>query len=458
MKLVTKAFVVACGIVQATFSFGEEGENAKRTVVNVNEGVMKPINIALNILDNDMISGQVLAVIKSDLQSTGLFRSIPSDAFLQKLTDLNQAPSFQSWKTINAQYLVNVQARNEGGKWGVSLVIYDVLAAAKIKEFAISGNSEEWRKAAHMAANAIYERIIGEQGYFDTKILYVSVNKSKRGRKIYRLAMMDQDGYNHQYLTSGNTTVLTPRFSRNGNEFSYFGYEEKIVNGRLVPISAKIYRYNINGRDKLWTPQFKGMTYAPRYSYDGGQLIFSLSEKTKSRRNASSIFKFDLTTRQLTRITDARAYCCIDTSPCFSPDGKYIVFNSDRGGSQQLYIMNSDGSNIRRLSFGRGRYATPVWSPRGDWIAFTKFGKDGFYIGIIRPDDVDGSTERMLASGYLVEGPTWSPNGRVVMYTEQDRARNDRICSVDITGYNKHVIKTPGGAIDPEWSGKIGLK
>jgi TolB protein len=185
------------------------------------------------------------------------------------------------------------------------------------------------------------------------------------------------------------------------------------------------------------------MTYAPRYSPDGNSLIFSLS-----RRGSSSIYTLDLASKQMTRLTKGN---CIDTSPCYSPDGKYVVFNSDRGGTQQLYIMNADGTDVRRLSFGKGRYATPVWSPRGDWIAFTKFGRDGFFIGVIRPD---GSGERMLASGYLVEGPTWSPNGRVVMFSHKDYARNEKIFSVDITGYNKHAIPTPMNAIDPEWAAR----
>ena len=205
-----------------------------------------------------------------------------------------------------------------------------------------------------------------------------------------------------------------------------------------------MYRYDLgNGRTELIS-RFKGMSYAPRYSPDGRKLVFSLSE-----RGSSSIYELELSNKLITRLTRGR---CIDTSPCYSPDGKQIVFNSDRGGAQQLYIMDADGSNVRRLSFSRGRYATPVWSPRGDWIAFTKFGSGGFYIGVIRPD---GSGERMLASGYLVEGPTWSPNGRVVMFSHQDYNKRNKIFSVDITGYNKHEIATPNEAIDPEWSANV---
>lgn len=429
-----------------------------RIVVNVDEGVMKPIKIALHVYDRSWsVKEKFLSVVENDLQSTGLFKAVPSAAFMQDLRGVDQTPTFPLWSTINAEYLMNAEIKLVDGKFSVEFVLYDVSSASKIRIFSVAGDRNEWRNIAHKIANAVYERIIGEAGYFDTKVLYVVTEKNKRGMKKYRLAIMDQDGYNHQYLTNGNTTVLTPRFSPNGNEFSFFSYREKLVNGRRIPLDAQIYRYNLRNKKMTRMLQLKGMNYAPRYSPDGKSLIFSLSEKTKRGRVVSSIFRYDISSKKLVRITDARRYVCIDTSPCYSPDGKYIVFNSDRGGNQQLYIMDADGSNIRRLSYGNGRYATPVWSPRGDWIAFTKFGKDGFFIGIIRPNDVSGSTERMIAAGYLVEGPTWAPNGRVVMYSQQDYARREKIYSVDITGHNKQLVKTPGNAVDPEWSMKLNL-
>ncbi|MDR1235876.1 MAG: Tol-Pal system beta propeller repeat protein TolB [Holosporaceae bacterium] len=413
-------------------------------VVNVNKGVMKPVNIALNLFDS---SGgwkdNFAKVITNDLQGTFLFRAIPSNAFMQVLAGSDKNPTFPLWKIISAQYLANLEINVNGSVLKISMVLYDILSETPVGNLTVSGDIRDWRKLAHIVSNNIYERVTGEVGYFDTKILYVAVQPQARGKKTYRLAMMDQDGYDHKFLTDGGTIVLTPRFSPSGKEFSFFSYREKIVNGRRIPVTAGVYRYDLDTQKTELLANFNGMTYAPRYSSDGNLLVFSLSD-----HGSSSIYTFDLVTKRITRITKGR---CIDTSPCFSPDGKYIVFNSDRGGTQQLYIMNSDGSDVRRLSFSNGRYATPVWSPRGDWIAFTKFGRDGFYIGIIHPD---GSGERMLASGYLVEGPTWSPNGRVILYSNQDYSRREKIFSVDVTGYNKHQIKTPQNAIDPEWSAK----
>jgi TolB protein len=412
-------------------------------VVNINKGVMKPIPIAINISNTfESLRNNVGGVIINDLEGTYLFKSIPEKAFMQYLRGIDAKPSFSLWKTINAQYLVNVEIKSSGENIYLSLILYDVLSEMQVGRFTASGRTSDWRKISHLTANYIYERVTGEIGYFDTKFLYVSVNRFANNRKVYRLAIMDHDGYGHKFLTNGSSIILTPRFAPNGEECAFFSYREKIVNGRVVPLSASVYRHNIKNGNTQLIARFEGMTYSPRYSPDGRLLIFSLSKK-----GASSIYTFNLITKEIRKLTKERS---IDTSPCNTPDGKKIVYNSDRGGTQQLYIMDADGSNVRRLSFSSdARYATPVWSPRGDWIAFTKFGSSGFYIGVIRPD---GSGERMIASGYLVEGPTWSPNGRVVLFSHQDYSKREKIFSVDITGYNKHEIATPFDAIDPEWS------
>lgn len=437
IKNIIFAFLICCSL----------SLNAS-VVVNVNKGVMKPITLALSFKDfSTGVSNKFSEIIKKNLEGTFLFRSIPSQAFMQNLSGVNDEPKFALWRMINANYLVSAELRMQNGRLYIDCVLYDVLSEMKAGKFSANGNPSDWKKMAHLISNNIYERITGEVGYFDTKILYVIPKKSAKGEKSYQIAMMDQDGDNHRTLTNVNGITLTPRFSPNGNEFSFFSYKERRVNGRLVPISGSIYRYDLRTKKQEILANLNGMTYAPRYSPDGNFLIFSLSH-----RGSSSIYTLELRTRQLRRLTRGPF---IDTSPSYSPDGRQIVFNSDRGGSQQLYVMDSDGSNIRRLSFQQGRYATPVWSPRGDWIAFTKFGNGGFYIGVIRPD---GSGERMLASGYLVESPTWSPNGRIILYSNQNKIKEgkktkirEKIYSVDITGYNNHELLTPSEAIDPEW-------
>jgi TolB protein len=249
---------------------------------------------------------------------------------------------------------------------------------------------------------------------------------------------MDQDGANNRYLTSGRYLVLTPRFSPSTQEITYLSYRSG---------TPRVYLFNIDTGQQEMLGDFPGMTFAPRFSPNGNRVIMSMSIN-----GASDIYTLDLRTRRAVQITHTNA---IDTSPCFSPDGQHIVFNSDRGGSQQLYVMNADGTDIHRISFGSGRYGTPVWSPRGDLIAFTKIDNGQFYIGVMHPD---GSGERLLTSGFLVEGPSWAPNGRVLVYFRQTpadargRGASSRLYTIDLTGYNERELITPTDASDPAWS------
>lgn len=412
--------------------------------INITKGIYKPVIIAVcDFLGNEpQVGNNMRNVIINDLRGTGLFSPQDKIVFMEKITQFDRKPIFSNWKMINSQYTAVCEVKKIGPELRVRFCLYDIFAERLVENFSYKSTYSNWRKIAHMIANIIYKRAIGEEGYFDTKILYVSTTKSKGHHKKYRLSIMDQDGFNNQFITNGDSIELTPRLSPNGDEFTFFSYKKKkMKNGRTMPYKGSLFKYSFSKKRITLLGDFDGMTYSPRYSPDGKYLIFSIS-----KNGASSIYKMSMENKKITRLTYGR---CIDTSPCYSPNGTHIIFNSDRGGNQQLYIMEADGSNIKRLSFGSGRYATPVWSPRGDWIAFTKFNRTGFYIGVIKPD---GSGERMIACGYLVEGPTWSPNGRVVMYSCQNRNGRNKICSVDVTGMNNKELNTPTDAIDPEWS------
>jgi TolB protein len=294
-----------------------------------------------------------------------------------------------------------------------------------------------WRRVAHIITDAIYKRLTGEDGYFDTRIVYIA-ESGPQNRRIKRLAIMDQDGANHRFLTDGGSLVLTPRFSPTIQEITYLSYVSK---------APRVYLFNLNTGQQEVLGDFPGMTFSPRFSPDGNSVIMSLA-----RQGNTEIYTMDLRTRKVVRLTNHPA---IDTSPSFSPNGAEIVFNSDRGGSQQLYVMSSDGRNVRRVTFNKGRYATPVWSPRGDLIAFTRIYQGEFFIGVMRPD---GSGERLLTNGFLVEGPTWAPNGRVLMFFRQTRSDatgaggSSRLFSIDLTGQNEREIITPVEGSDPAWS------
>ncbi len=380
----------------------------------------------------------ISGVVAADLERSGLFKPIDPKAFVDQDANSHTPPRYNDWRVINAQALVTGSVTPQpDGRLSVEFRLWDVYAEAQLTGLRYTTTPQNWRRIAHIIADAIYKRITGEEGYFDTRIVYIS-ESGAQDRRQKRLSIMDQDGANQRYLTDGRALVLTPRFSPTSQEITYLSY------ARGAP---RVFLFNIDTGQQEVLGDFPGMTFAPRFAPDGNRVIMSLA-----LNGATQIYALDLRTRRASQITSTDA---IDTSPCYSPDATQICFNSDRGGTQQLYVMGADGGNIHRISFGTGRYATPVWSPRGDLIAFTKFDANGFYIGVMRPD---GSGERLLANSFLIEGPTWAPNGRVIAYYKQDRSDSrggggrTRLYSVDLTGSNERELVTPQDASDPAWS------
>lgn len=386
--------------------------------------------------NDQQVGRDVASVVSADLERSGLFQPLDARAFIQQITEVNTLPRFGDWRLINAQALVTGGAETQpDGRLRVEYRLWDVIAGEQLAGTAYTSTPQTWRRMAHIVADQIYKRITGEDGYFDTRIVYIS-ETGPATRRVKRLAIMDQDGANHRYLTDGRALVLTPRFSPTRQEITYLSYASG---------TPRVYLFNIDTGQQEVLGDFPGMTYAPRFSPDGNKVVMSFATGGNS-----AIYTLDLRTRQATRLTDNTA---IDTSPCYSPDASQIVFNSDRGGAQQLYVMGADGGNIHRISFGTGRYATPVWSPRGDLIAFTKLDQSSFYIGVMKPD---GSGERLLANGFLVEGPNWAPNGRVLCFFRQTptgpRGDVTRIYTVDVTGRNEREVITPQDGSYPAWS------
>lgn len=405
--------------------------------IDITRGKVEPMPVAIPDFagpgDAGRFGGDVATVISADLERSGLFAPINKAAFIQDLPSLDTQPRFTDWRTINAQLLVQgVVEPQPDGRLRLAFRLWDIYGGEQMKGQAYVTQPENWRRVSHIIADEIYKRVTGEDGYFDTRVVYVA-ESGPATKRVKRLAIMDQDGANHHYLSDGSNIVLTPRFSPTAQEITYMSY----YNG--LP---RVYLLNIDtGRQEL-LGDFPGMTFAPRFSPDGNKVVMSMAKDGNSE-----LYDMDLRTRRTSRLTNHPA---IDTSPSYSPDGQQIVFNSDRGGAQQLYVMDSQGNNVRRISFGDGRYATPVWSPRGDLIAFTKMKGGEFYIGVMRPD---GTGERMLSNGFLMEGPTWAPNGRVLMYYRQEaNGAAPQLFSIDLTGFNERRLVTPQGASDPAWS------
>ncbi len=441
---VVKAFVSSVFLIV----FASVGASAQLKV-DVTRGSVDPVPIAIPdfvpVEDVETATGtlsdigaSITEVITANLVSTGLFRAIDQNAFIEQITAAPTRPRFSAWRPLAAQALVSGRLQLlANGNLRVEFRLWDVVGEVQMEGVGYNTPASNWRRIAHVISDRIYTRLTGEQGYFDTRIVYIAEQGDPLNRT-KRLAIMDQDGANQQFLTDGSYLVLTPRFSPNRQEITFLSYFND---------KPRVYLFNILSNRFEVLGDFPNMTFAPRFSPDGNHVIMSLAEDGNT-----DIYLMDLRTREVTRLTDDPG---IDTSPSFSPDGRKIVFNSDRGGSQQLYVMDPDGSNVHRISFGRGRYATPVWSPRGDLIAFTKIGDGKFRIGVMR---TDGKGERLLTDAYQDEGPTWSPNGRVLMFFRTPPYRADgsggkpSLWSVDLTGYNEREVPTPYDASDPAWS------
>jgi TolB protein len=432
----TGRVVAAAAAVLAIFAVLAAHPALAELQLDLRKGKVEPMPIAIPPFagsggTESQVGNDIAQVVSNDLESSGLFRPLDPRAFIQTVA-AGEGPRFADWRQINAQALVTGSVQGQGdGRLRVEFRLWDVYAEQQLAGFAYTTTRANWRRIAHIIADEIYKRITGEDGYFDTRIVYIAESGPAQ-KRIKRLAIMDQDGANNRYLSDGQSLVLTPRFSPSAQEITYLSYAQG---------SPRVYLFNIDTGQQESIGDFPGMTFAPRFSPDGNRLVLSRAEN-----GASNIFVLDLRTRRMSRLTDGNS---INTTPSFSPDGSKIVFNSDRGGSQQLYVMGADGGEGKRISFGSGKYGTPVWSPRGDLIAFTKIEGGSFYIGVMRPD---GSGERLLTQDFLVEGPTWAPNGRVLMYFREGRGAGPRLYSIDLTGSNQHEVKTPGDASDPAWS------
>jgi TolB protein len=406
--------------------------------VDVTSGNVQPLPIAIPDFiaqqQSDAQAGANIAgVVRADLERSGLFKPLDPKSFIEAIRDINTPPNFANWRVINAQGLVTGQvATQPDGRLRVDFRLWDVFGASQMLGLQYFTTPENWRRIAHMISDQIYERITGEKGYFDTRIVFISESGSAINRR-KRLAVMDEDGANPIFLTKGEYLVLTPRFNPTAQMIAYMSY---------IAGKPRVYLFDLETGRQQMLGNFPNMTFSPRFSPDGNKVVMTLEQGGNS-----DIYIMDLRTRSVSRLTTDPS---IDTAPSYSPDGRQITFESDRGGSQQVYVMNADGSNQHRISFGSGKNGTPVWSPRGDLIAFTKQSKGAFRICVMAPD---GSGERVITDGWEDEGPTWAPNGRVLMFTRSARGgRGSSIWSVDVTGRNERKVSTPGGASDPAWS------
>ena len=400
-------------------------------VINVDQGAAQPLPIAIPAFTGAAQAAQISQVISADLQRSGLFRPLDPAGFPALGPDMNVKPGFDAWKAISAQGLLAGQVSIDGsGRLRADVRLWDVYAGESLIGTEFTSTPANWRRVAHKIADAVYTKLTGQAGYFDTRVVFVAEGGSKT-KPSRRLQIMDQDGANPSFLTDASYLAFTPRFSANSQDVTYMA---------LRPNGSTLYLLNIETGRQESLGRFPGMVFAPRFSADGRKVAFSLEKDGNT-----DIYVMDLASHAAARLTSDSA---IDTSPSFSPDGGQMVFNSDRGGSPQLYVMDASGGGVHRISFGSGRYTTPVWSPDGKLIAFTKQEGGQFHIGVMR---ADGSQERLLTASYLDEGPAWAPNSHVILFS-RDTGSGSRLWSIDVSGRLSAPAPINARASDPAWS------
>jgi TolB protein len=400
-------------------------------------GQFKPVPIAVTTFSGDPGGAQVTSIITNNFHRSVFLSPIDPSTFPAQIGDPSQPPQMDAWRTVNAQFVVTGRAGRTGdGRSQTEFRLWDVNTGQQVAGQQYVTDPNNARRVAHIISDAIFSRITGEKGFFDTRVVFVDeTGPAQRRRK--RLAIMDQDGANVRYLTRGEDLVVTPRFSPTSQDVTYMSF------GNSDP---KVLLLNIESGQREVVGNFPGMTFAPRFSPDGQKIVMSLSQGA-----ASNLYAMDLRSRATMRLTDTSA---IDTSPSYSPDGSQIVFESDRGGTQQIYVMGAGGGGAKRISFGNGRYSTPVWSPKGDYIAFTRQDPGGFAIGVMKPD---GSGERILTEGFHNEGPTWAPNGLYLMFFRDPGGNSGaKIFMTDVFGRGEFPTPTPAFGSDPAWSPLLG--
>jgi TolB protein len=429
----TRRAALATLAAGAAASFTGRPALAQDRFLDIRPGsAFRPVTVAVANFGGDPEQGGKLAgVVTNDFKRCTFLQPTDPGSFPEQSPDPDQ-PNLSAWKGTNAQFLLTGRsARGGDGKLNTSFRLWDISSGEQVAGQQYATDASNARRVAHIVADAVFTRVTGEKGFFDSRVVFVDETGTAEKRK-KRLAIMDQDGFNVKYLTRGEDLVVTPRFSPSGQEVAYmsFGQDE-----------PKVFLLNFESGERSSVGNFPGMTFAPRFSPNGQDVIMSLSEGANS-----DLYTLDLGSKAQNQLTNTAA---IDTSPCYSPDGSQIVFESDRGGTQQIYVMSASGGTARRISFGDGRYSTPVWSPKGDLIAYTRQKSSSFAIGVMKPD---GSGERILTEGFHNEGPTWAPNGLYVMFFRDPGGNaGSKIYMVDVFGRGEFLVPTPSFASDPSW-------
>lgn len=431
-------FIAPGAFAQSALGGGAPAGGNNGPAINVSGAQSAPIPIAIAPFTDQTgapspVGGQITGVLGDDLGHSGLFRTIDPSSFVPNSV-ANGTPVWQNWSILGAQALVTGDVTDQGGgQLRVEFRLWNVGQQQQVQGTAYTTTPENWRRIAHIIGDVVYQQMIGEKGYFDSRVAYISEAGAVTS-PVRRLAVMDYDGANNQFLTDGSSMALSPQYNPTRQQLAFVSFQGN---------NPRVYLFDLQSGAQRQIGSFGDMTIGPRFSPDGNSLLMSVS-----RNGGAAIVRVDTGGGGMTELTDSSS---INVTPCYSPDGSQIVFNSDRDGNQQLFVMGADGSGAKRISFGDGQYAEPTWSPRGDLIAYTFWGSGGFSIGVMQPD---GSGERILSQGFLVESASFCPNGRVIMFYRQTptaEGHDSRLVTIGIDGFNERLVDTPSYASDPSW-------
>lgn len=434
MKLNT-FFLSSVVLLLSLSSAFAQGDKVRNIFFDTITGVFEPTLIGVDemrYIGNQYIDAKdstlmqyATRIIQNDLDFYADFELMPLDTFYLQVYEIIEL-DLLGWQRLGATYLVKLEAEFPGPNLRVRWRLYDTARKQQFAKGTLEHHKSLWRELGHDVANEVVHTLTGEEGIFQTKIVY-----AKKVGEAKELFLSDYDGANERQLTKTSSINISPFFSPKSEEVYFTSYMDG---------DPQLYKVNVYSSKVSRVASFPGIVAAPAISPDGNKIACVLT-----RDGNSEIYVLDLKGRVIKRLT---YHWAIDTSPTWSPDGRLIAFASDRSGRPQVYIMDSDGLNVRRLTY-EGRYNdSPVWSQRSDRITFVSRTKAGrFDIASI---DTSGTDYRILTEVGTNENPHFSPDGKHIIFSSNRLGPRD-IYTMDIAGRNQRRLTRSGGCSNPVW-------
>lgn len=366
---------------------------------------------------------KISAIIRADLERSGLFKIVETPETLAEDANVN----YSDWQAKNAEALAAGSVKNSGnGRYEVRYALYDIATKQPVSSLSLGATGKALRLSAHKIADDIYEKLTGEPGIFSTRIAYIT----KSGKE-YRIEVADADGENRQIALRSNEPVISPAWSPDGRKIAYVSFEAK------KPV---VYVQDLATRKRTVIANYKGSNSAPAWSPDGASLAVALS-----RDGFTQIYLVKADGKGLRKLTGTSS---INTEPQFSPDGQFIYFTSDRSGSPQIYRMGINGDHVQRMTFFGGYNISPRIAPDGKHLAYISRRAGKFQVYLL---DLTNGQELRLSDTSRDESPSFSPNGKYIMYATE-KGRRGMLAVVSIDGHVRQNISMQASDIrEPAW-------